>query len=171
MSETTAAGDYTLDSRILRVLAWSWASGGSTYRPRRVSLNDILRLRSNTSTGTPQAYTVVGSNLLMVYPTPAAADVLTIYYVPRPSQLVSPTDTPSEIPAEFHKAVEYYALQQAADYDDDSSSAQGQRYGDLFEAQLAKARKAVQTRGGPLPRRTVDRPSGRLISRNNSQYP
>ncbi len=172
MAETSGSGDYTLDSRILRIIGWSWASSGSSFKPRRVTVEDILRYRAGgTSTGVPQFYTVLGNNLLMVWPTPAAADILTIYYVPRPSQLVDPTDTPSEVPAEFHTAVTYYALGWAADYDDDGSSGQGKMYRDLYDGEIAKARRYVQTRGGPMPRLTVNRGGRAMRRHDNSRYP
>ena len=150
VSLSAGVGDYTLDTDILAIREMVVTSAGDDYNLVQVTPHEIRRWRRGLSgTGSPvYRYAVEGANLLMVYPTPSSADVLTVYYVPRPATLASGSDVPSEIPAEFHKAVELYALGEAADADDDSSSAQGQRYRDGYALEVAKARRSKLTRGG-----------------------
>ncbi len=173
LTETSGTGDYTLDSSILRVVGWSWTSSGTVYTPDRVSVVEMLRLRQNNSTtgGTPSAWAQAGANLLMVYPSPTAADTITIYYVPEPVVLSAAADTPSEIPDWGHPAVEKYALAALASYDDDASSAQGQRYRDDYEFWVQKIRRHLLLKGGPLPRAKVNRSGARVGRHDNSQYP
>jgi len=86
----------------------------------------------------------------MVWPTPSESGTITVYYVPRPATLSSGSDTPSEIPAEFHKLVEWYALAEAADYVDDESSGMGALYLQRYEKGIREALKAVSRKGGKL---------------------
>lgn len=142
---TAGADDYELDPDILRILD---ATVGSVGLERR-SPEDILRLRrAATSGGSARFYAVNGANLLMVYPTPSAGDSITFYYIPRPLALSDPDDTPEDIPAEFHKLVEWYALAEAADYDDDGSSGIGSQYIGRYEKGIAEARRAISQKGG-----------------------
>ena len=164
MTLTANTKDYTLPSEILAVDEL-YITGSNGDRPlTRASTQDLLYMRRATSTsGDVMFYAVNGANLLMVYPTPTAADTLTVYYTPRPTAMSSGAHDPSSttyggIPAEHHKAIEYYCLWQGGDYLDDQSSSQGQRYLDLYEKELAKIRRAVRRKGGKrLGRATVGR--------------
>jgi hypothetical protein len=172
MTMIVGTSDYTLDTAILVIKDVYITSGSDLTGLEQWSPYELLaRRRANTTQSSPAtAYAVMGGNLFLVYPTPSAADVITLYYVPRPVTLSAGGDTPSEIPVEFHKAVEYYALAQAADYDDDASSAQGLRYRDLYLSEVGKARKYLNVKGNArLPRAVVGR--RRLVSPRNDVYP
>lgn len=161
---TAGEPDYEMDTAILRIL---WVQNADGYELEPTAPDDILRLRLNGAADVTRRYAVDGSNMLMLYPTPAAAGTLTLRYVPRPVTLSSGSDTPSEIPSEFHRAVTWYALWQGADYDDDQTSAQGARYQQLYEQQLARIRGRLQKkRGRRLPRAQVA-PTTRVPSRND----
>lgn len=168
-SETSGDGDYTLDAAILKVVGWQFTSTAETFQPERVTIEELLWRRSYpvTSAYPASAYAVAGSNLLMVYPTPSAADTLTIYYVPRPATLSAGTDTPSEIPTEFHPAVELYALWKLGSMSDDQSSGQGERYRTQYEGSdgtggmIARLRGHVNRKGGRRGRAQLN-PARRL---------
>lgn len=147
---TAGTGDYTLDTDILHIVDAYLTSGGESYRLDRVSHFELLELRrAQGSTDSPaRVYATMGSNLLLVYPTPDAADEMTVYFVPRPATLSDGAHTPSEIPAEFHPAVEFYALARLASMRDDQTSAQGQRYAETYEQWVSKAKKAINRMGG-----------------------
>lgn len=162
-------GDYELDTNILRILWIQAASNGEGDELEQVGPTEIHRRRLATATTTSASYlyAVDGANLLMLYPIPAAADVLTIYYVPRPASLSAAIDTPTEIPAEFHYLVTLYALLNAGDYDDDQSSAQGERYQQKLDAGVKRMRSRInRKRGRRLARATVSR-RGRVPQRND----
>lgn len=150
MDLTAGTADYTLPTDILAAIDMDIATSTDTFPLVRTDAEDILRRRrASTSTDSPSRfYAVEGSNLLLVYPTPSAADTITIYYVPRPTALSATSDEPSDIPSEFHKAIEFYALAEGADYDDDASSAQGERYRILYEQKLFELRKSMRWKGG-----------------------
>ncbi len=160
MTESDGSGDYTLDTAILDVKSWSFAGTSLTVVPERVPSEEILRRRAWTVDSSQPAsiYALAGSNLLMVWPTPSSDDVITAYYVPRPVTLASDGDSPDEIPAEFHPAVEFYALWRLASYSDDQSSGQGERYRIQYEGQdgktgmIARIRRHVVQKGGRLGR-------------------
>ena len=83
----------------------------------------------------------------MVYPTPASAGTITVYGVPRPATLSASGSSPDEIPLEYQKAVELFALGEAADYDDDETSAQGSRYREEYEKWIRWIRTAHEQEG------------------------
>lgn len=142
---TASEPDYELDDDILRIL---WIQTSDSYELLPSTPDEILRRRLNGVSDTCREYAVNGANLLMLYPTPAAAATLTIYYVPRPATLASGSDSPSELPAEYHYAVVLYALWRGADYDDDQTSAQGSRYMQLFDAELARCKARQNKKRG-----------------------
>lgn len=159
---TAGEEDYTLDSAIL-LIKEAVASGSSgSYRMEQVSPAEIVDRRISTSaaasSGSTLLYALNGANEFMVYPTPASADTVTFYYVPRPVTLSSDSDTPSEIPAEYHPAIEFYALWRLSSYDDDASSGQGERYREEYDRWVKKARRYVNSKGNVrLPRAKVGR--------------
>jgi hypothetical protein len=183
MSETSGDADYTLDAAILRVVAWDWKSATSTSNtliPERVSVEELLWRRAYpVDTSFPASAYAFAGNTLMVYPTPSAADTITVYYVPRPTTLSTGSDSPDEIPAEHHIAVEMYALWRLASMNDDQSSGQGERYRLLYEGQdgdtgmLARIRRDVNRKGGRHGRAQLN-PSRRLrrgqLLFNDQQY-
>lgn len=62
------------------------------------------------------------------------------------------------IPAEHHKALEFYACWQAADYDDNIPSSDGDKYFANYQGWLGKIRTAQTLKGGSvLPRVRVGR--------------
>jgi hypothetical protein len=169
MTETSSTGDYDLDTAILRVKGWLWAGTGSSSVPERVSPQEIERMRaaSVAVVATPASYyAVAGANRLMVYPTPGASDVVTIYYVPRPTAMTDGAHDPSDapyggIPEEFHPAIESYALAKLASMDDDDSSQQGMRYRAEYQQWVKDIRREVNLKAGPLPRAVIN-PNRRL---------
>lgn len=186
MSETANTGDYTLPTGILSVRAFQWANaGGSSGVPERVSVDEILRLRSwadgSSSTLPATYYAVAGTNLLMVYPTPSSADTITVYYVPRPTAMSSASHDPSNatyggVPAEFHPAVEKYALWHLASMDDDQTSGQGERYRIEYEGDNGRGGLIARMRGqilrhGGRPGRAQFAPSRRRLGGRNDVYP
>ena len=150
MALTAGTADYTLSTSVLAIVdLYVAATNGDNFLPERVSPSEILRMRLAASSDSPAlSYAVAGSNLLMVYPTPSAADVLTGSYVPRPTTLSSGSDTPSEIPTEWHKLVVFYTCWRGADADDDTTSEQGERYRGLYEQGIRELRNAVAKKGG-----------------------
>lgn len=173
---------YTLPTSALAIqdISYTAAADGSVGTLTRVTPADILRFRTaSPATGsTVKYYALNGSDLLMVYPTPSAADVITIYYTPRPTALSSTSSTahdPSSetyggIPTEYHKAIELYALAQAAEYTEHQPSQFGARYQAMYESKLLEIKRAMRHKGGrSLGPATVGK--RRSLSGANSQYP
>lgn len=158
---TSGSGDYELDTDVLALHKVIDSVGTPLVR---VDEEDIYQLRRGTaSASTTSRYALSGANVFMVYPTPTSAATLSIYYVPRPTPMSSASHDPSsstygKIPAEWHKGIELYALWQGADYDDDASSNQGDRYFSQYTAWLGKINTGTRLKGGrKLPRARVGR--------------
>lgn len=151
---TAGTGDYTLDAGILRIMDAYVTSGGTAHRFERISADELLdRRRTGISASPSRYYAMRGAHLFMVYPPPSVAAVVTLYYVPRPTALSTGADDPSSatkggIPVEFHKAIEYYALWQAGEYDQTQTSQAGQTFLALYEGELKKIRTALQRKPG-----------------------
>lgn len=176
MTLTSGTNDYRLDATVLLVKDAYTTASSQTYPFEQVSPDRLLEMRrGNTGTSSPTSYYALhGSDLLMVYPTPSAADTLNLYYVPRPTAMSDAAHDPSNatyggVPVEFHKAIEYFALAQGADYQNDETSAQGQRYTELYEKELRKVTKYVNVKGNTrLPRATVGRIMRRSLPGNDT---
>lgn len=171
---TAATTDYQLATSIMAIIDASTSTDGG--RMERLGSEEFfeMRRRNSGATGDTQFYTVLGSNLLMIWPAPSASGTLTLYYVPRPTEMSSAAHDPAtttygNIPVEFHRAIELYAFWQGAMYDDDESSKVGQSYMQQYESFLAKTiRPAVSRKGGSrMPRARI---GGRAVlarSRND----
>ena len=148
--------DYTLDAAILQITEMNLtAVSDSTVRGLEpVSPAEILSMRRGaSSSSSPSYYALEGNDLLLLYPTPSAADTLTIYYVPRPTALSAAGNDPSSntyggVPAEYHKAIEYWALYQAAEYTDHRGSGYGEAFFARYQRELALVRRAMPGKAG-----------------------
>lgn len=145
--------DYTLSASLLAIneVYVTDASNSVRYRLVRCSPQEILNYRVGTQfVGAPPVrfYAVDGFRLLMVYPTPTAADTLTIYGVPRPTALSAGSDTNTDIPDEWQNAIEYYATWQAARFINDAASQNGATWKAMYEETLRDLKKAANKMGG-----------------------
>jgi hypothetical protein len=148
---SAGVGDYDLSTNILAVLeVHTVDTSGDVLFFQPVTPEEILRRRTGGVVTTRRGgyFATQGINKLMLFPTPTEAYNITFYYVPRPTALSVSSDVPSSVPAEYHKALEFYALSEAADEDDDGTSLQGDRYRLLYEGFVSKARRQKQWRGG-----------------------
>lgn len=171
--------DYTLDPAILDIHEMYVSSAGTIYSLERLSLTNILeKRRTGQPSGSPvQFFCVNGGNLLLFYPTIGANDTLTVYYVPIPTALAADTDDPSTttfggIPEILHEGIFLYACSKLASYDDDQTSAQGQRYRDLYDLEITRYHKILRERGGTRnARAVVNEKRRRRVFHDNSVYP
>ena len=174
MTLTANEGDYTLDTDILIIIDLFVTNQSSDYTLSRITPSELLDMRRNVGASSPSRYYATsGANLLMLYPTPTAADTISGIYVPRPATLTDDTDEPTEIPAEWHKLVSFYALFRAADMDDDASSQMGERYRALYAEGVNQARASFYKHGGTRMAPARLRPNRRTFPANPSvpSYP
>jgi hypothetical protein len=96
---TASSSVYTVATGILRVKQmYVTPSGQGASRPLQpISLEQLLEWSASNSgpvTGGVTHYAFVGQTLIQFYPVPAAADVVTIYYVKLPTALSAAGDVP-----------------------------------------------------------------------------
>jgi hypothetical protein len=171
--------NYTLDATILDIVEVQLTSTGVTYPLERLSIIDLLeRRRTGQTSGSPtRYYAVSGGNLLMFYPAPGTGDALVVYHVPIPTAMSGATDDPSTntfggVPQILHEAVFFYACSRLASYDDDQTSAQGQRYRDWYKEEITRYREILRKRGGTRNARAVVNDKRRRLARHtNDIYP
>lgn len=174
ISLTASVSDYTLDTSWLLIDQAYVTVGSTPYYMERTDVDSLLAMRrtSVTNTSPAQYYAVAGANRFMVYPTPASADTVTLYGVGRPTTLSVSSDTPSEIPAEFQKAVEFFACRRGASQSDDSTSQNGQAYMAYYEQEVRRAKRLVAFKGGHrLPLASVRSRVYGLPFHDRSRYP
>lgn len=180
MALTAGESDYEIDATILALNEVTVTNSSSVHEMERVTPADILAYRRGQQAAEdfPRYYALDGANLLMVYPTPAAADELTLYYVPRPTEMTADANDPSAvtyggIPLEYHHLIELYALIEAADYDDDISSQVGQKYQADYEREIMRVKRFIQARGGRRRRgrMVVNRKRRSMVPHDRSRYP
>ncbi len=171
--------DFTIDTNVFEFVDLYSTSGGSNYRLERVSINELIeRKRSILVQSAPtQIYAINGENMVQFWPAPGASDTMTVYYVPKPTALSASGDDPSSvtlggIPSYFHQAIKYWAFSECASYDDDQSSAQGQRYRQEYDQEIVRLRKHMRRRGGNRNQRAVVNDVKRRRGlHDNSTYP
>jgi hypothetical protein len=169
MALTADVYDYDLPTTVLAILDLDVTGGSGRYPLERTSPAEILRMRRADSSGVSRYYALNGATLLMLWPTPAAADTVTVYYVPRPTEMSSAghdpsADTYGAIPVEYHPALEEYAKWKMADYDDDQSSQMGAVYQGNYERLVRQALKSIRGKGGRSMGRAVIGRRGSLRS-------
>jgi hypothetical protein len=147
---TANENDYELPSD---VLATNNIVNADNQTLDRVSVEEIHLLRRGDTPVTgpyPYRYAVDGANLLLLYPTPSAAETLTLYYVPKPTEMSSGANDPSTstyggIPVENHDLIELWACYKMARYDD---AVKRQEYLDDFRQGTKEMRAETYRRGG-----------------------
>jgi hypothetical protein len=106
-----------------------------------VDLDDGRQRRTQRSDHwTVPGFSLIRSDILRVQPVPSEDGEIDCWAVLRPEQMADDDDSPGQdkfggIPDEYHDAILYYALWQAADYADDQSAGQGERYRITYEGQ------------------------------------
>lgn len=143
-----------------------------------VDIEDGLSKVNRSSTNQP-SFTMIRSDILTVQPTPSEDGEMQVWAVKAPAPMVDDDDSPGDeehgaIPEEFQGAILLYAQWLAADYADDGSSNQGERYRILYEGEdgrggrLGQIRMLVNKRGTQrAPRRRM---SGLRSVRSSSNW-
>jgi hypothetical protein len=149
---------YLLDHKILALIdseigSDEWGNSRRRYRGSRMG----------SSWGSN--FSLLRSDLLQVNPAPSEDGTMQVWAVLAPTApMANPADDPSTegygaIPPEFHDALILYALWKLADYGDDATSQQGERYRALYEGsdgrggRLGQIRSLVNKKGTSIPTR------------------
>jgi hypothetical protein len=154
-SLSAGVGDYSIvgSMELLNVYV---TFNGQQYPLQHVDTETLLEMRNASVVYTSPAryYAFNGVDLLMLWPLPVTAasatspDYISFYYVPYPTTLSASADTPSDVPSEYHPAVEYYALYRGATFTDDTSSQMGAQYLQQYEMLLRRLKRRVALSGG-----------------------
>lgn len=156
MNFTAGTNSYTLPSAVARIkgLFVTPANSVATRPLRLTTLDQILTWRQANggnaiSNGFVLWYAILGGTDIEVYPTPQAADVLTIYYVSLPTALSANADVPSYLDEPYaSKVLEYGALAEAADFKGDPAL---QDYRQEFEVWKQKLRSHLTRKASGQP--------------------
>lgn len=146
MTLTSGVSDYTLPAGILSFSSvWvvpAAPNDADTVELTQVGSSEMLRKRRYVYTGdNPNAYELLGMDLLRLYPTPSSGATLHVLYVPEPGSLNNTDDLSlAGVPLADHPAIEEYVSWKAADWDDDTSSKVGQAYLQGWEGGIRKAK-------------------------------
>lgn len=174
MDTTADEWQYDLSSTIMVIK--ELYRDGDNQQMIRVTPQDILDYRrlSQSADSAVVRWAVQGANMLMLWPTPTEAYTLNMVFVPRPTEMSFDTHNPSDatyggIPTEFHSAIRLWALAEAADYDDDSTSGYGRNYRQEFDQYMRGfVIPKLNKRAGALPAARLKRPSDAIVASGNS---
>ncbi len=178
MALTPGVSEYRVDEDILAIQNDQITSSGSSGTITLISMDEMIERRAASSAvGRIGVVTVaIEGNLLITYPAPSSGDTIRYFYVPRPTTMTLDANDPSAatyggIPTEYHKAIEYYMLWQAAEYDDKKAPMTPQDYYTAFETLCKEYRQHHRGRSqrGLLPAR-VGYPQGRNFGRRNDVF-
>lgn len=136
---TVGVGSYTLPPEVARIKQmFVTPAGGTTVLeqpPMELTTLEDIMSRRQTGGYTQQAgsysthYAVVGRTDFEVWPTPAAIDVITIYYAAFPTAMSGNAEVPSLDEPYASKLLEYGALVQAGEFKGDPSTEEwGRKY-------------------------------------------
>jgi len=163
---------YGIDPVVLAVIN-AQLSDGSELEVTQLA---NLRKRQKVGSSSPIRMLAIEGDRLYVYPTPTAADILVWDFVPRPQQLLTnPGDDPStvtfgRIPTEYHRALEYYMLWQAGEYDDKKFSQTPQDLEKRFDDECKKVhQRKLGKRGLGSPRPLIGYPGRQQVPSRNDE--
>jgi len=178
MALDSGVAEYRLDSNMLAVDDGRGSTPAGIGNYEIVSLEEMIR-RQSSGYVTPTWRKVVAfdGNLLIVSPTPSESEVIRFYYVPRPTAMTDDvndpsTDTYGGIPSQYHRALEYYMLWQAAEHVEKTRPLGPVDYFNLYENEckliLDRKRQMV---GRKLSPAQVGYPDSRRHPTRNDVYP
>lgn len=184
MTLVSGQAEYRLDDNILAVDDGRGSTPAGIGNYEIVSLEEMIR-RQSIGYVTPTWRKVVAfdGDLLIVSPTPSDSEVLRFYYVPRPTAMLADATTtadsndPSDdtyggIPSQYHRALEYYMLWQAAENVEKAYMGGAPEYFALYENEcqliLERKRQMVSRKLAPAQ---VGYPDKRRHPTRNDVYP
>lgn len=153
MTLTAGSFRYVLPASVCRLRQlYVTAAGSSTplLPVERTTLDDLMRKRASepSLTGSATHYTLDGLSVFEVFPTPAAADVLTIYMSQFPVPLADNADVPILQEPFGSRLLELGALAEAGEFKRDPRSEGWKReHGEWLD----KFREHLRLRGGDTP--------------------
>ena len=154
MDLTANAATYTLPSAAVRI-KWMFVTpqgGTQSMALEPTTMEQILMWRmigggTDGVTGSVQYYALNGNNLIDFYPTPSAADTITMYYVKLPDAMANANDVPEISEPYASKLLEYGALAEAADFKRDPSE---QQYRALYASWMQRFRIHLHRKEGGI---------------------
>jgi len=171
ISIVAGTDEYTLATSILQILEFD-NPAAEPYNFVIAPASEVLaRRRSGAPTGTPTRFTLMGSNFLVVTPTPATSYSLGLYYVPLPTEMSADAHDASSatyggIPTFAHKALEYYACAEGMERNKDPDFTN--YYLQKYQAEIVKIKKRLRGLAGRhLPPPIVGYPGHRTYGRRN----
>lgn len=168
---TSGEDEYALDRGVITVLNYGQSDDNATSKITAIPAQDIIERKFLSSSGPVRYFAVLGGNLLIVSPTPNAAQVIYFWAVPVPDSVATTADIFSTgLPTYAKRAVEAWmyarCFEQARDY-----NAAG--YWDTqYQLECGKIRVAARRQAGrSLPPGRIGYPSSYRAPSRNDTYP
>ncbi len=141
------------DFGALQYLEYAATGGTSSYLLEPISADELLALNATNATGATRQYAFLGLDTIRLWPGPqTTGDDLKIYYAQTPTALSAASDTPTDIPSQWHWLVVIGAAARLADAvgEDQSLSASLEA---KFQGGMMNFQKFMTRRGGRTARR------------------
>lgn len=170
--------EYRLDANVLAIDDGRGSTPAGIGHYELISLSEMI---SRQSVGSVEAsfrkLLAIEGDLLVVHPNPSADEVLRFFYVPKPTPMTEDSHDPSDITyggiaTQHHKAIQYYMLWQAAEYDEKRLPYTSKDYYDMFQGECGKIReRRSRLRGRSMMPGRVGYPNSQRLAKRNDVYP
>ncbi len=120
---TANTRSYTLKTDVATVVDMFTSTGNPIEFVHRTTYENMYR-ESDSTDANPEVYTIEGGGsagqpVLSVWPTPSANSTATLRYIKRVPDMALDTESPSQIPAEYHFAIVKGAIAKFREWEDD----------------------------------------------------
>lgn len=175
---TSGTAEYRMDSTVLAIDDGRGSTPAGIGHYLVIGLDEMIQRQSaDPATAATRKMIAIEGDLLIVYPTPSSDETLRFYYVPKPTVMSNDSHDPSSstyggIPTQYHRAIEYYMLWQASEYDDKQVALKPLDYKQLYMQECSDVRKEKRkNRDRRLTRARIGYPESRTMSVRNDVYP
>lgn len=168
---TSGENHYTGDASILLIRDWQFPDISDYERVTVDEARDLYR------TGSYRKVFAMEFRDFWINPSPSSNIVASFTFVPKPSPMTDDAHDPAVstyggIETQYHKALEYYMLWQAALYDEKKLPQSASDYEKLYDGKCRQIRQEGRRAGGRMMRRMrVGYPASTINTRRNDVHP
>lgn len=161
--------DFSFNSPVLYVISITNYASATRMPMERRSLAELEDMRRGAAAPPARYWAFAGSDLLSFYPTPGSGETVRGYYVPQPALMDEDSDSPEEIPDEYHDAIVLYVKAKAGEHMKHESSNMGILFWAQYNDRISQIKTQLRLRAKPQMTLTPMRRKRRYIPHDPSE--